>query len=140
MASVSVYMVLMIIISVMPSPLHSSYSQTIPQVSTLSTSPTTVKDPSPYTLSPFQELSPDIAPLFPSSPGDVLPTPGGSEIPTIPSNPSSNPDDMVAPGPLSAFSPFGSMSSNAPISLVCNTATAAIAGLAAFWYMQYIRV
>ncbi|XP_019425600.1 PREDICTED: classical arabinogalactan protein 25-like [Lupinus angustifolius] len=120
MASVSVYLVLMIIISFMPSPLHSSYSQS--------------------SLSPFQELSPDIAPLFPSSPDDVLPTPGGSEIPTIPSNPSSNPDDMVAPGPLSAFSPFGSMSSNAPTSLVCNPAIAAFTGLAAYWYMQCIRV
>ncbi|OIV91948.1 hypothetical protein TanjilG_23209 [Lupinus angustifolius] len=140
MASISVYLVLMIIISFMPSPLHSSYSQTIPQVPTLSTSPSTLKDPSPSSLSPFQELSPDIAPLFPSSPGDVLPTSGGSEIPTIPSNPSSNPDDMVAPGPLSAFSPFGSMSSNAPTTLVCNPAIVSFTGLASYWYMQYIRV
>ncbi|KAG4945822.1 hypothetical protein JHK87_041829 [Glycine soja] len=120
----------------MPSPLLSSYSQEpIPKVPTLSSSPATLTDPppSPSSLSPFQELSPDIAPLLPS-PGGVLPTPAaGSDIPTIPSNPSPpNPDDIIAPGPLSAFSPFGSpLSSNAPTtSLVGIIATAFFAGLA----------
>ncbi|KAK7245719.1 hypothetical protein RIF29_40568 [Crotalaria pallida] len=139
--SVSVYLTLMIIIlAFMPSPLLSSYSQPIPQVPTLSSSPATLKDPSASSsLSPFQEISPDIAPLFPSTGGGVLPTPGGSDIPTIPSNPSRNPDDeTVAPGPLSAFSPFGSMSSNSHRSLVCKPATAAFASLAAYCYMQYI--
>ncbi|KAE9599013.1 hypothetical protein Lalb_Chr15g0087071 [Lupinus albus] len=136
MVSVSVYLVLLIIMAFMPTPLLSSYSQLIPELPTISSSPATLKDPSPSSLSPLQELSPDIAPLFPSSPGGVFPTPSGSDIPTIPSNPSSNPDDMIAPGPLSAFSPFGSMSSNAPTNLFCKPATAAFAGLAAYWYMR----
>ncbi|XP_019439731.1 PREDICTED: classical arabinogalactan protein 25-like [Lupinus angustifolius] len=135
MASVSVYLVLLIIMAFMPTPLLSSYSQPIPELPTLYSSPATLKDPSPSSLSPLQELSPDIAPLFPSSPAAVLPTPSGSDIPTIPSNPSSNPDDMVAPGPFSAFSPFGSMSSNAPTNLVCKPVIAAFAGLVAYCYM-----
>uniref|UniRef100_A0A0R0GRT1 Uncharacterized protein n=1 Tax=Glycine max TaxID=3847 RepID=A0A0R0GRT1_SOYBN len=131
-------MMIIIIIAFMPSPLLSSYSQQpIPKVPTLSSSPATLTDPPPSphlsSLSPFQELSPDIAPLLPS-PGGVLPTPAaGSDIPTIPSNPSPpNPDDIIAPGPLSAFSPFGSpLSSNAPTtSLVASIATAFFAGLA----------
>ncbi|KAJ1414265.1 classical arabinogalactan protein 26-like [Sesbania bispinosa] len=143
MASFNVHLALMIIISFMPSPLLSSYSSPpIPKVPTLSSSPASLTEPPPSTLSPFQELSPDIAPLLPS-PGGALPTPAGSDIPTIPSNPSPpNPDDMIAPGPLSALSPFGSMqaTSNAPRSLVCDLATTAFAGLAAYWFMQYMRV
>ncbi|KAJ8538151.1 hypothetical protein K7X08_014691 [Anisodus acutangulus] len=42
--------------------------------------------------SPFSEVSPDIAPLLPSSGGVVPPT---SSVPTIPSNPTKNPDDMI---------------------------------------------
>ncbi|CAL0334652.1 unnamed protein product [Lupinus luteus] len=135
-SSVSVYLIPLIIMTFMPTPLHSSYSQPIPELPTLYSSPATLKDPSPSSLSSLQELSPDIAPLFPSSPGAVLPTPAGSDIPTIPSNPSSNPDETIAPRPLSAFSPFGSMSSNALTNLVCKPATAAFAGLAAYWYMR----
>ncbi|KAK4348884.1 hypothetical protein RND71_031639 [Anisodus tanguticus] len=62
--------------------------------------------------SPFSEISPDIAPLLPSSGGVVPPT---SSVPTIPSNPTKNPDDMMYPiGPdsaalaPSAFSPISS--------------------------------
>ncbi|KAF3653749.1 hypothetical protein FXO38_15496 [Capsicum annuum] len=62
--------------------------------------------------SPFTEISPDIAPLLPSSGGVVPPV---SSVPTIPSNPSKNPDDMMYPidpdsaalAP-SAFSPVSS--------------------------------
>ncbi|TMW92263.1 hypothetical protein EJD97_013266 [Solanum chilense] len=62
--------------------------------------------------SPFSEISPDIAPLLPSSGGVVPPV---SSMPTIPSNPSKNPDDVLYPigpdtaalGP-SAFSPVSS--------------------------------
>ncbi|KAG7026286.1 hypothetical protein SDJN02_12787, partial [Cucurbita argyrosperma subsp. argyrosperma] len=59
------------------------------------------------TSSPFQELSPEIAPLLPST-GDQIPSATGS-IPTIPSNPSPpNPDEFEAPAPdPSALSPFG---------------------------------
>ncbi|XP_027338195.1 classical arabinogalactan protein 26-like [Abrus precatorius] len=131
MASYNAYFMI-IIMSFMLSPMLSSYSQPIPKVPTLSSSPATLTDPPPSPLSPFQELSPDIAPLLPS-PGGVLPTPAGSDIPLIPSNPSPpNPDDIIAPGPLS---PFGSIqaTSNAPASLVCSIATTAIAGLAAYW-------
>ncbi|CAN4122277.1 unnamed protein product [Withania somnifera] len=58
------------------------------------------------------EISPDIAPLLPSAGGVVPPV---SSVPTIPSNPSKNPDDMMYPiGPdsaalaPSAFSPASS--------------------------------
>ncbi|XP_060216668.1 classical arabinogalactan protein 25-like [Lycium barbarum] len=63
--------------------------------------------------SPFSEISPDIAPLLPSSGGVVPPV---SSVPIIPSNPSKNPDDMMYPiGPdsaalaPSAFSPISSV-------------------------------
>ncbi|RDX89197.1 hypothetical protein CR513_29105, partial [Mucuna pruriens] len=137
----NVYQTLMIIMAFMPSPLLSSYSQPSPKVPTLSSSPATLTDPPPSSLSPFQELSPDIAPLLPS-PGGVLPTPTGSDIPTIPSNPSPpNPDDIIAPGPLSAFSPFGSMqaSSTAPRTLVASLATTVFAGLAVYWSLLCMR-
>lgn len=124
----------------MPSPLLSSYSQSepIPKVPTHSSSPATLTDPPPSSLSPIQELSPDISPLLPS-PGGALPTPADSDIPTIPSNPSPpNPDDVIAPGPFNAFSPYGSVqaTSNALRSLPCHIATTAFAGLAAV----YMRV
>ncbi|XP_022958905.1 classical arabinogalactan protein 25-like [Cucurbita moschata] len=63
--------------------------------------------PNPKLSSSFQELSPDIAPLLPSS-GGSIPSASGS-IPTIPSNPSPpNPDEFEAPGPdSSALSPLG---------------------------------
>ncbi|XP_011034236.1 PREDICTED: classical arabinogalactan protein 27 [Populus euphratica] len=70
-------------------------------------------------IPPFQELSPDIAPLLPS-PGGVLPSPTSS-VPTIPSTPSPpNPDEVVASGPDSAFSPLGALlaSSAAPRNLM----------------------
>ncbi|XP_012568131.1 uncharacterized protein [Cicer arietinum] len=137
-SSFSVYVVLMIILVFMPSPLLSSYSsqsQPIPKVPTLSSSPATLTDPSQSSsLSPFQDLSPDISPLLPS-PGDALPTPAGSDIPTIPSNPSPpNPDDVIASGPFNAFAPYGSVqaTSNAYRSLVFDIATTVFAGLAAY--------
>ncbi|KAF5736921.1 classical arabinogalactan protein 26-like [Tripterygium wilfordii] len=59
-------------------------------------------------VSPFQELTPDIAPLLPT-PGGVVP-PTASSIPTISSDPSPpNPDELGAPGPESAFSHSGSL-------------------------------
>ncbi|KGN46189.1 classical arabinogalactan protein 25 [Cucumis sativus] len=71
--------------------------------------------PNPKPSSPFQELSPEIAPLLPST-GDKIPSATGSSIPTIPSNPSPpNPDDFEALGPdSSALSPFGLPGSFAP--------------------------
>ncbi|XP_028781434.1 classical arabinogalactan protein 25-like [Neltuma alba] len=98
--------------------------------------------------SPFRELSPDIAPLLPS-PGGVLPTPTGSDIPTIPSSPSPpNPDDdlTAAPGPLSALSPFGPVQpdSQAPaaVTLASSAAAmaAALAGSLAYWFIIVCRV
>lgn len=76
--------------------------------------------PNPQPSSPFQELSPEIAPLLPST-GGKIPSATGS-IPTIPSNPSPpNPDEFEAPGPdSSALSPFGLPGSfAAPKSLLC---------------------
>ncbi|ESQ41874.1 hypothetical protein EUTSA_v10015003mg [Eutrema salsugineum] len=72
--------------------------------------------PSSQTISPFQQLSPEIAPLLPS-PGDNLPSDDGAG--TIPSSPSPpDPDtngDSSHPDPL-AFAPFASppVSSTAP--------------------------
>ncbi|WRX20257.1 hypothetical protein QQP08_012744 [Theobroma cacao] len=91
----------------MASPLLSlASSQLSSDIPTVSASPVSMSDPP---LAPFQELSPDIAPLFPS-PGGVVPT-TGSSMPTIPSSPSPpNPDDVMAAGPDSAaFPPFGSL-------------------------------
>ncbi|KAL1320109.1 hypothetical protein AAHE18_14G032100 [Arachis hypogaea] len=156
-SSCSVHISLMIIIMAsMPSKLHSSPSQPyIPKIPTQSSSSSATSTDPPTssssssstttttTKSPFQPLSPDIAPLFPSPGGGVFPTPAsGSEIPTIPSTPSTpNPDDIIAPGPLSAFSPMQS-SSTAPRTLASNAAIAAFAGLAAAYYcsMQHMRV
>ncbi|KAL5782386.1 hypothetical protein ACOSP7_007415 [Xanthoceras sorbifolium] len=78
-------------------------SQLNSQTSTITASPALLANP-PQSLSPYQELSPDISPLLPS-PGGVLPSPTDSSMPTIPSNPSPpNPDDFLAAGPESAFS------------------------------------
>ncbi|KAK2646562.1 hypothetical protein Ddye_021757 [Dipteronia dyeriana] len=90
-------------------PFMSSSSQLNSETSTIITaSPALLANP-PQSLPPYQELSPDISPLLPS-PGGVLPSPAESSMPTIPSNPSPpNPDDFLATGPESAFSPFGSM-------------------------------
>ncbi|XVF66292.1 hypothetical protein PTKIN_Ptkin10aG0023500 [Pterospermum kingtungense] len=85
-------------------------------------SPVSMSDPP---LSPFQQLSPDIAPLFPS-PGGVVPTSTGSSMPTIPSSPSPpNPDDSMAAGPGSAFPPFESL----PPSISTSLRTSAIGSL-----------
>ncbi|CAL1413336.1 unnamed protein product [Linum trigynum] len=86
-------------------------------------------------LSPYEELSPDIAPLLPT-PGGELPSPSVASIPTIPSNPSTpNPDEFAAAqGPAAAaygpsFSPLGSLpvssafSNNSPylaLSVLCS--------------------
>ncbi|XP_059630426.1 classical arabinogalactan protein 25 [Cornus florida] len=68
-------------------------------------------------LSPFTELSPDISPLLPSS-GGAVPSPTGSIMPTIPSNPSPpNPDELVNLGPGSAISPSGSLPASSVSSL-----------------------
>ncbi|KAJ8766365.1 hypothetical protein K2173_022424 [Erythroxylum novogranatense] len=107
------------------------------QFSTISSLPVLVSR-SPTTTFPFQELSPDIAPLLPS-PGGKLPSPASS-MPTIPSNPSPpNPDngEPVAAGPDSAFSPpepFPASSAPPPglvssvLALVCT----------AYWLMQLV--
>ncbi|CAI8590809.1 unnamed protein product [Vicia faba] len=118
----------------MPSPLLSSYSQSQP----LPELPTLSSDSSPSSLFPSQALSPDIAPLLPSS-GGALPTPTGSDIPTIPSNPSPpNPDDIIAPGPFSALAPYGSIqaTSNAHTSVVFDIVTTVFACLAAYLSLQ----
>lgn len=65
--------------------------------------------------SPSTELSPDISPLLPS-PGGVVPS-SGYFIPTIPSNPSHNPDEMAAFGPNSAVSPSAQLQESSAVSL-----------------------
>ncbi|GKU85563.1 hypothetical protein SLEP1_g220 [Rubroshorea leprosula] len=94
----------------MASPLLSLASRQDSRIPIISASPS-----SNPLQSPFQELSPDIAPLLPT-PGGAVPT-TGSSIPTIPSSPSPpNPDDFSILGPDSAFPPSASFppSSTAP--------------------------
>ncbi|XP_044499961.1 classical arabinogalactan protein 26-like [Mangifera indica] len=102
--------------------------------SSISASPALLTNPP--AMSPYQELSPDISPLLPS-PGGVVPTPTGISVPTIPSNPSPpNPD---APGPGSAFPPFGSLptaSSMAPRILLGQFKLSLYA--AAFWSCHHL--
>ncbi|XP_060198879.1 classical arabinogalactan protein 27-like [Lycium barbarum] len=83
--------------------------------------------------SPFSEISPDIAPLLPSSGGVVPPV---SSVPTIPSNPSKNPDDMMYPiGPdsaalaPSAFSPISSAVCCVSLTTYLNIAVFLVVGL-----------
>ncbi|EOA19299.1 hypothetical protein CARUB_v10002269mg [Capsella rubella] len=71
--------------------------------------------PSSPTISPFQQLSPEIAPLLPS-PGDSLPSDdGGGTIPSSPSPPDPHTDDGSFPDPL-AFAPFASPPVSSPAS------------------------
>ncbi|KAG2727240.1 hypothetical protein I3843_01G145100 [Carya illinoinensis] len=131
---------LLLIMAFMASPLLSLSSQFDSKASTISATPSFLASPLPP-LSPFQELSPDIAPLLPS-PGGVVPTSTGSSVPTIPSSPSPpNPDVLAAAGPDSAFSPLGSLpaSSAAPKILVSYLNIAVFAGLAAYWSVQLLR-
>ncbi|CAN8255900.1 unnamed protein product [Cochlearia groenlandica] len=59
------------------------------------------------TISPYQELSPEIAPLLPS-PGDSLPYgDGAGTIPSSPSPPDPHTDSDGYPDPV-AFAPFAS--------------------------------
>ncbi|RQO96199.1 hypothetical protein POPTR_010G031700v4 [Populus trichocarpa] len=130
MASFCFFIVL--IVPLMIFPLLSSSTQLNSKTSPypISTSPPFLTNPPPP--SPLQELSPDIAPLLPS-PGGVLPSPTVSSVPTIPSTPSPpNPDEVVAPGPASAFSPLGALpaSSASPRNLI-NFAIAV--GCIAYW-------
>ncbi|XP_015573306.3 classical arabinogalactan protein 25 [Ricinus communis] len=105
----SFWFLLSFIISLIILPLFSSSTLLNSQPSTIPTSPASLTNSNSLPLSPFQELSPDIAPLLPS-PGGVLPSPTVSSLPTIPSTPSPpNPDDLAAAGPDSAFSPLGSL-------------------------------
>ncbi|KAF9677949.1 hypothetical protein SADUNF_Sadunf08G0161100 [Salix dunnii] len=103
----------------------------------ISTSPAFLTNSPP--IPPFQELSPDIAPLLPS-PGDALPSPTISSIPTIPSSPSPpNPDEVVASGPDSAFSPLGALlaSSAAPRNLIN---LVVVVGLIAYRSIQLFQI
>lgn len=62
--------------------------------------------PNTVPVSPSTKLSPDISPLLPSS-GGLMPSTDSASIPTIPSNPSQNPDEVAAFSPDSALSPSG---------------------------------
>ncbi|KAG7551142.1 hypothetical protein ISN45_Aa06g018430 [Arabidopsis thaliana x Arabidopsis arenosa] len=65
------------------------------------------------TISSFQQLSPEIAPLLPS-PGDALPSDDGSgTIPSSPSPPDPDTNDGSYPDPL-AFAPFASPPVSSP--------------------------
>ncbi|KFK27520.1 hypothetical protein AALP_AA8G393900 [Arabis alpina] len=70
--------------------------------------------PSSPTISPFDQISPEIAPLLPSPGGADLPS-GSGTIPSSPSPPDPDTSDDSFPDPL-AFAPFASppVSSPAP--------------------------
>ncbi|KAI9114882.1 hypothetical protein K1719_013895 [Acacia pycnantha] len=134
MVSLSVHLALVLFMVFTSPPLFSSASQPNTKVSILYSSEAALADPPLSSVSSLQELSPDIAPLLPSN-GGVSPIPTGSDTTTIPSSPSPpNPDDTFAPGPLSAFSPFGLLqaSSNVPKSMVSSSVMVVFAGLAVF--------
>ncbi|KAJ4727594.1 classical arabinogalactan protein 26-like [Melia azedarach] len=89
------------------------------QFSTISAAPaflpSTAPLPSPSASAPT--LSPDITPLFPTPKG-MAPSPAASSLPTIPSSPSPpNPDDLLAPGPQTAFAPSGLLPASSSVSL-----------------------
>ncbi|KAJ9181976.1 hypothetical protein P3X46_006017 [Hevea brasiliensis] len=133
----SFWFLLSFILSLIIFPFLSSSTPLNSQDSTIPTSPASLQNSPP--LSPFQELSPDIAPLLPS-PGGVLPSPTVSSLPTIPSTQSPpNPDELTAPGPDSAFSPLVSFpaSSAAPETLVN---LAAAVGCILFWSFQLLKM
>ncbi|XP_009789541.1 classical arabinogalactan protein 25-like [Nicotiana sylvestris] len=83
--------------------------------------------------SPFSEISPDIAPLLPSPGGVVPPASSVSSVPTIPSNPSKNPDDEMFPiGPDSAAlapSAFSPVSSALSLTVYLNIAVFVVVAL-----------
>ncbi|KAL3531415.1 hypothetical protein ACH5RR_010737 [Cinchona calisaya] len=101
--------------------------------STITAAPALLPD-SPLASPPAS--SPDIIPLFPSPGGPEL-SPSQSSIPTIPSSPSPpNPDAIIAaPGPLVAFSPFGSLplSFSHQLKVSSFLAAALFPALVAFW-------
>ncbi|XP_019172810.1 PREDICTED: classical arabinogalactan protein 27-like [Ipomoea nil] len=64
--------------------------------------------------SSIPQVSPDIAPLLPSPSA-------GSSMPTIPSNPSKNPDETLPVIPDSAFAPSQSLPDSSAVSLSSST-------------------
>ncbi|WCJ23567.1 hypothetical protein M5689_005588 [Euphorbia peplus] len=114
-------------------------SQSLPSSSSSSTMIKSQPSPiptSPNSNSPFQEISPEIAPLLPSQ-GGVLPTPSVTSLPTIPSNPSPpNPDAFFASGPGSAFSPFGSFPASSASASPRNLAMLVVATCMSFLVVQ----
>ncbi|KAL7144558.1 hypothetical protein ABFS83_07G020400 [Erythranthe nasuta] len=76
-----------------------TYELNLPDISA---APALLPDPptSPY----IQELSPDIAPLLPSSGGPTRSS-TGSSMPTIPSTRTPNPDTVSSIGPDTALAP-----------------------------------
>ncbi|KAI6683942.1 hypothetical protein NL676_029855 [Syzygium grande] len=92
---------------------------------------------------PFQELSPDIAPLLPSPGGAAPASSGGSpSMPTIPSSPSPpNPDDDPL-GLDSAVAPESSFMASFAIAAkpVEAVNVAALSVWAVFWAVQLLKM
>ncbi|KAL1543154.1 classical arabinogalactan protein 26-like [Salvia divinorum] len=82
-----------------PAPSHQTSART----------PTISAAPALLPLPPDAPLSPDVAPL--------LPSPGGSSMPTIPSTRSQNPDMLDPVGPDTALAPFGSLPESAAVEI-----------------------
>ena len=141
MASFWFLLVLVLTMDPCISSLASDHQPTSETSNIITASPATLSTNPPQSLSPHQELSPDISPLLPS-PGGTLPAPTSFSMPTIPANPSPpNPDDeFLAPGPDSALSPFGSLpaSSRAPANLLQPLHLAAYVALATYCSIHHI--
>ena len=84
-------------------------------------------------LPPSTEVPPDVAPLLPSS-GGVVPSSGYS-IPTIPSNPSQDPDEIAAFGPESAMAPSAPIPESSAMSwnVIKSSETVLLRSLLACW-------
>ncbi|KAL4604268.1 hypothetical protein ACB092_10G180600 [Castanea dentata] len=136
MASFWFHLGTLIIMAFMASPLLCLSPQLNSDASTISAIPSFLTN-SPLSLSSFQEISPDIAPLLPY-PGGAVPAPTGSSIATITSSPSPpNPEELSAPGPDSAFLPSGSLpASSAESKILFSNINIVFAGLAAYWCLQ----
>ncbi|KAI3469452.1 hypothetical protein Pfo_026115 [Paulownia fortunei] len=106
---------------------------------TISAAPALLPNPP---LSPYTELSPDIAPLLPS-PGATAHSPVGSSMPTIPSTRSPpNPDTTTSIGPDTAVAPTGSLQDSSAVSqiLVKGLKVEFFPGCLAYWLVMFFMI
>ncbi|XP_030473838.2 classical arabinogalactan protein 26-like [Syzygium oleosum] len=131
-----------IIVSLAALPSHSLPSGLGPATLPATAIPSSPALSSEPLVPPFQELSPDIAPLLPSPGGSAPASGGSSSMPTIPSTPSPpNPDDDPL-GLDSAVAPESSFMASFAITAKPIEAmnVVALSIWAAFWAMQLLKM